>query len=112
MAIMGKPIYPAAMEYQEHGDENHSTYLYDKNSRFEVSKGTRCACVQLAMKRLRRRPEQENLLRLQVAEKACLKAVHLWEQRWGTLDWFRDCPQFLVTHSSIQVVVEMRVDPH
>jgi hypothetical protein len=96
-----------AMEYQESPDQEHSTYIYDGTRRFEVRKGTRCARVQETLQYR----SSTTLTRLHLQEKAMLRAVHLWEQRWGELDWWDDCPQFLVSWSSFQVSIEMRVLP-
>ena len=99
-----------ATEEQIHnGNENLMTYYYDKNRRFLVSAGTRAAYVQLKMYQY----GEDGLTRASRATVQSIAmdiAVKLWERRWHEkLPW--ELAQFVVSHTTLQVIVELRVEP-
>jgi len=96
-----------AQDIQKHGSEDLLTYTYDHNRRYPVSEGTQCACAYWKIGRAAF--VGETARRTQAQAEAVAAAVKIYEERWGLLDW-GDC-QMLITHVSLQVVVELRVEP-
>lgn len=82
-------------------------YTYDRTRRYEVKQGTRCASVQLRI------PTRSQLVlnnlwtRAFYTKEATQQAALAWEKKWGEIPW--DSVQILVTHVTMQVVVEFRV---
>lgn len=76
------------------------TYTYDKNRRYPVAAGTRCSSVVL-------RYEAWDLK--QAIATAHDAAVSAWEEHWGKVPW--DLVQIVTTILTVQVVVELRVEP-
>lgn len=99
-----------ATDMQIHNDnENFQTYFYDRNRRFLVRSGTRCAYVQLKL----RDYVDQNMMqasRATAQSQASAIAVRLWEARWHEkLPW--SIAEFAIHHTSLQVVCELRVEP-
>ncbi len=91
------------------GDEGLQTYYIDRNRRQLIPAGTRCAYVQLKLYDYSE-PGFRETSRRNVQSMAMDIAVKIWEARWHEkLTW--DLAQFLVSHTTIQVVVELRVEP-
>jgi hypothetical protein len=84
-----------------------ATYTVEKNWILKTMAGTRCANVKLKI--YSESPAHENIRRSDVQSYAMRKAVDVWMTRWGQLDW--ESAQFLVTHTTLEVVVELRVEP-
>lgn len=100
----------AAREIQEHGHPEALTYKYDRNRRYEVAKDTQCASVHWKIGREADRfAEGETNRRLRAQADAIAFAVQIYEKRWGLLDW--GICQMLISHMTIMVVVELRVEP-
>lgn len=98
----------ASDEQIHNGDENLMTYTYEKTRRFQVKAGTRCAHVQLKLYDYSE-PGMARASRSTVQALAMDIAVRLWETRWGQpLPW--DLVSVMVSHTTIQVCVELRVD--
>jgi hypothetical protein len=79
-----------------------STYTYDKNRRFPVEAGTRAAHVLVQF-------GGGHHYRLGIQNEAVQVAVSEWTTRWGELPW--DLAQIVIHHFTIQVLVEVRVEP-
>lgn len=80
------------------------TYTVPTTTRYSVPAGTRCAFAE--------RPARvggTSLTRLQATDQVIRAAVDAWEAQWGPVPW--DLASLLVTHTTIQVVVELRVEP-
>lgn len=101
---MARADLPDLIEHSE----NHSTYTYSKNRRYPVPAGTRCANVRLAAHQ-RNDFRSEKAKRLSTMRAAELRAVNLWEQRWGPLPW--PLAEFATFHDSLGCIVELRVEP-
>ena len=89
---------------REHGDENLLTYIYDRNRVFKTFKGTQCAYVQWKMG-----GTYTDASRLQQQQEAVAEAVRIYTERWGRVEWWT--AQFLISHTTASISVEMRVEP-
>lgn len=80
------------------------TYVYEKNRRFAVNQGTRCA-----MSEVKFNPQTSHHPSSYegYADLAKRRARRAWEDRWGDIPW--DQVQILMTYVTASVVVEFRV---
>lgn len=78
------------------------TYVYEKNRRYTVEAGTRCARVEIMVN------TENSLHRQWAADGAARMAVAAWEEKWGPVPW--SLASALVTHTTLQVIVEFRVE--
>jgi hypothetical protein len=79
-----------------------TSYIYDKNRRFPVDAGTKAVSVLV----LYRGPDNR---RRPVQSRAIEVAIQEWEERWGKFPW--DLGVIVVHHFTIQIMVEVRVEP-
>jgi len=79
-----------------------NTGVYDRNRRFTVEAGTRYGncCVSF---------NPRTTSRLAVESFARREAVAAYEKEYGPIPW--GLVQIMITHTSAQVIVDLRVDP-
>jgi hypothetical protein len=88
-------------------ESEDATYTVEKAWILKTPVGTRCACVHMEVWFESR--AHEDIRRQDVQAYAMRKAYDMWVARWGRLDW--DLAQFVVSHTTLQVVVELKVEP-
>jgi hypothetical protein len=82
-----------------------STYVTVKNQRVILRAGTRCACVVV---KLEMTPQASNTTRVEATRFAVNAATKEYDSRWGPVPW--ELAQFLVSHASNSIAVELRVE--
>lgn len=104
---MGRHKDPADLIERQGEVFYEATYTVERNWVRKTTAGTRCCTVK--MKIFSESPAHENVRRTDVQSYAMRKAVDVWMTRWGQLDW--DVATFLVSHTTVEVLVELQVEP-
>lgn len=100
---------PRDLQHVLTDDESEiDTYYYDRNRAYKVYEGTRCVSVSMKMRHDAGSDTVPDASRMAVQTAACEAAVRAYADRWGPVDWW--VTQMLVSHTTIQVVVELRCE--
>lgn len=87
-------------------ESDDATYTVERAWILKTQAGTRCAFVRAPV--IFESVAHERVRRQDVQHMAMSRAVSMWTSRWGRFDW--DVAQFLVTHDTLGMSVELRVD--